>query len=198
MSSTQSNASLSHAPTSQLSTNPRKTNLVWVDLEMTGLDVNNDKIIEIATIVTDKDLNVVAYGPVFAIGISQEDLESMSPTVRQMHTDNGLIQRCLASKTTLADAERLTLEFIKQHVDQGCSPLCGNSIGTDKMFMVQYMPKIISYLHYRMIDVSSIKVLNQLWNLGTQYQKNSTHLALDDIKESINELKFYRDTILKR
>ncbi|RIY31231.1 oligoribonuclease [Psittacicella melopsittaci] len=176
----------------------KDTNLVWIDLEMTGLNLDKDQIIEIATIITDKDLNILAKGPVLAIQTPKELLDSMDDVVREMHTKNGLIERVKASTTTLAQAEEQTLAFIQQYTNVRTSPLCGNSIGTDKMFLTKYMPKIVAHLHYRLIDVSTVKQLNFLWGFNYEYEKKGTHLALDDIEESIGELNFYRDKFFKK
>ncbi|RIY36707.1 oligoribonuclease [Psittacicella gerlachiana] len=170
----------------------KDTNLVWIDLEMTGLDVKKERIIEIATIITDKDLNILAHGPVIAIDTPREFLDSMSDVVREMHTKNGLIERVKASNITLEQAQEQTLEFISQYTNKKTSPLCGNSIATDKLFLLEYMPKIAEHLHYRLIDVSTIKQLNFLWGFDYKYEKKGSHLALDDIEDSIGELAFYR------
>lgn len=175
----------------------KSTNLVWIDLEMTGLNPRTDVIIEIATIITDKDLNIIAEGPSIAIQTDQAKLEAMDEVVSKMHSDNGLLDRVRASNISLSQAEQMTLDFIKQYTEEGTSPLCGNSIATDKMFLTFQMPKIVKQLHYRLVDVSTVKQLNAYWHLQPEYKKDSTHLALDDIKESINELKYYKENIFK-
>ncbi|RIY32560.1 oligoribonuclease [Psittacicella hinzii] len=176
----------------------KDTNLVWIDLEMTGLDLDKDAIIEISTIVTDKDLNILAYGPNLAIQTPDEVLNSMSDFVLEMHTKNGLLERVKNSNVTLAQAQQQTLEFIQQYTNVKTSPLCGNSIATDKMFLIKYMPEVVEHLHYRLIDVSTIKQLNFLWGFDYKYEKGDTHLALDDIKASIAELAFYREKFFQK
>ncbi|MFC6276303.1 oligoribonuclease [Psittacicella hinzii] len=176
----------------------KATNLVWIDLEMTGLDINKDAIIEIATIVTDKDLNILAYGPDLAIQTPESVLATMDDFVLNMHTQNGLLERVRKSTITLEQAEKMTLDFIQKFTNVRTAPLCGNSIGTDKMFLVKHMPNLVKHLHYRMIDVSTIKQLNFLWGFDYAYEKQGTHLALDDIKESIGELAFYRQKFFQK
>lgn len=172
-------------------------NLVWVDMEMTGLDPDTDKVLEIATIVTDQQLNVLAEGPVLAIYQPDEVLDSMDPWCVKTHGASGLTQRCRDSKVDEAEAVRLTLAFLSEWVAPGKSPLCGNSIGQDRRFMVRHMPQLEAYFHYRNIDVSTIKELVRRWKpeLLDQLQKKGTHLALDDIRESIAELQFYRENV---
>lgn len=173
---------------------PQKSasNLVWLDLEMTGLDHDNDVIIEIATIITDKDLNILAEGPVLAISQPDEKMRSMDAWCTKTHTNSGLVKRVSESNISVAEAERLTLEFIKQWVPPNQVPLCGNSIGTDRRFLYKYMPKLENYLHYRVIDVSTIKELAKLWRPDIKTpEKGNMHIALEDIKESIEELKYF-------
>lgn len=174
-------------------------NLIWIDLEMTGLDPAKERIIEIATIVTDKDLNILAEGPVLAIHQSDELLNKMSDWCVKTHTANGLVQRVQQSKLSERAAELQTLDFLKQWVPKGASPICGNSVPQDKRFLYQYMPELAEYFHYRHLDVSTLKELVRRWKpeLLKQFSKKNTHLALDDIKESIEELKFYRSHFIK-
>ncbi len=168
-----------------------------MDLEMTGLDPAIDVIVEIATIVTDDELNIVAEGPDLVIHQPAEVLAKMDPFVIEMHTKSGLLAAITAATTTLEEAGQQTLEFIKQHVaDPRSVPLCGNSIGTDRRFLAKYLPDIENYLHYRSVDVSSIKELAKRWypKIGLdRTSKNGIHRALDDVKESLRELSFYRD-----
>lgn len=169
-------------------------NLVWVDLEMTGLDPEQDKIIEIASIVTDAQLNVLAEGPVVAISQPQELLDGMDDWNTEHHTRSGLLKRVIESEFSVTDAEQRTLEFVSQYLDSGKSPMCGNSICQDRRFMAKGMPELEAWFHYRNIDVSSIKELTRRWNpeVLNGFHKRGTHLALDDIRESIQELKYYR------
>ncbi|HGO5814509.1 TPA: oligoribonuclease [Mannheimia haemolytica] len=174
-------------------------NLIWIDLEMTGLDPEKERIIEIATIVTDKDLNILAEGPVLAVHQTDELLAKMSDWCVKTHTANGLIERVKGSKLTERAAELQTLDFLKRWVPKGASPICGNSIAQDKRFLYKYMPDLADYFHYRHLDVSTLKELARRWRpeiLG-QFSKGNTHLALDDIRESINELKFYREHFIQ-
>lgn len=174
-------------------------NLIWIDLEMTGLDPEKERIIEIATIVTDKNLHILAEGPVLAIHQSDTLLGKMSDWCVKTHTENGLIERVRASKLTERAAERQTLDFLKRYVPKGASPICGNSIAQDKRFLYRYMPELADYFHYRHLDVSTLKELARRWkpDMLKGFSKQNTHLALDDIRESINELKFYRDHFIR-
>ncbi|WP_303818789.1 oligoribonuclease [Actinobacillus minor] len=176
-----------------------KQNLIWIDLEMTGLDPEKERIIEIATIITDKDLNILAEGPVLAIKQSDELLAKMSDWCVKTHTENGLIERVKNSKLTERAAELQTIDFLKRWVPKGASPICGNSVPQDKRFLYKYMPDLADYFHYRHLDVSTLKELANRWKpeILTQFKKRNTHLALDDIRESINELKFYREHFIK-
>jgi len=175
----------------------RKSNLVWLDLEMTGLSPEEDTIIEVATLVTDADLNVLAEGPCLAVHQSDEALGAMDEWCTRTHTASGLVARVRESRVDIVEAESLTLEFLNQWVDPGCSPLCGNSISHDRRFVRRYMPNFESFLHYRNVDVSSIKELVHRWypkNLWAP-KKKGNHLALDDIRESVEELSYYRKNL---
>ncbi len=173
--------------------------LVWLDLEMTGLSPDTDLIIEIATAVTDLNLNIVEEGPSIAIATSDKDLQRMSPFICDMHKRSGLITRIKQSSTSLAEAEQETLEFLKKYVKQGYSPICGNSICLDRRFIVRYMPHLADYFHYRNLDVSSLKILAQSWGKGIvpEFKKQNTHRAIEDVRESIAELKYYREIMMK-
>ena len=174
-------------------------NLVWIDMEMTGLDPEENVVLEIATIVTDKDLNVLAEGPVIAIHQSEEELGKMDDWNVNTHTKSGLVARVKASQHDEAKAVAETLEFIRQWVPERTSPLCGNSIGQDRRFMVKHMSELEAFFHYRNVDVSTIKELVRRWQpaLLDQFKKSGTHQALDDIRESIAELQFYRSHVFK-
>jgi oligoribonuclease len=178
----------------------RKENLIWIDLEMTGLDPDRDRIIEIATVVTDKELTVLAEGPVLAIHQSDDVLAGMDEWNTRQHANSGLTERVRASRVTEAEASEATLEFLRQHVDQGASPICGNSICQDRRFLIRHMPELASYFHYRNLDVSTLKILAKLWlpEVGNRFEKKSVHLALADIHDSIRELRFYREHLFKR
>jgi oligoribonuclease len=175
-----------------------KDNLIWIDLEMSGLDPDNDLIIEIATVVTDKHLVVLAEGPVLAIHQSDETLDGMDDWNTRQHSESGLVERVKASKTTESDAEQQTLTFLRKYLDPMASPMCGNSICQDRRFLVRHMPELASFFHYRNLDVTTLKILAHLWASGTlsEFQKESTHLALADIYDSIRELRFYREHLL--
>jgi oligoribonuclease len=174
------------------------TNLVWLDLEMTGLDVETNLIIEMATIVTDSQLNVLAEGPVLVIHQSDEHLATMGEWVTKTHTGTGLVERVRASTTTEAEAEQQTIEFLENYVKAGESPLCGNSICMDRRFLARYMPKLCDFFHYRHIDVSTVKELAKRWRPELKsYAKEGGHQALADIRESIGELKYYRECFFK-
>ncbi len=173
-------------------------NLVWMDLEMTGLEPEQDVIIEIATIVTDSNLNIIAEGPVLAVHQPDVLLDAMDEWNTKTHGNSGLTERVRNSSTNARDAERLTLEFLRQHVKPGTSPLCGNSIHQDRRFLVKYMPELEAYMHYRNIDVSTLKELAKRWkpSVVSSFQKKGSHQALDDIKESIAEMQHYREHFL--
>lgn len=175
--------------------------LAWMDLEMTGLDPLRHTIVEVATIITDDDLNIVAEGPDIVIHKSQEEMESMDAFVRDMHTKSGLLKAIEASDVDGEQACRRTLAFLKQHIKEPRTvPLCGNSIGTDRRFLSRQWNDVEEFLHYRSVDVSTIKELARRWYpevLANVPEKATTHRALDDIRESINELKYYRDHVFK-
>jgi oligoribonuclease len=172
-----------------------------MDLEMTGLEPQRHVIVEIATLVTDDHLNIVAEGPDLVIHATPEQLAEMGPFVTEMHTKSGLLPAIISSTVTVAEAQTKTLEFLKQHIpESGSVPLCGNSIGTDRRFLQEYMPELEAYFHYRNVDVSTIKELARRWNpsvLEAMPEKETTHRALDDIRESIAELVHYRETLFQ-
>jgi len=174
-------------------------NLIWIDLEMTGLDPDNDLIIEIATVVTDKHLNILAEGPVMAVHQSDAALAAMDDWNQQHHGQSGLIQRVKDSKIDAAEAEARTLAFLQDWVPARTSPICGNSICQDRRFLYRYMPKLEAYFHYRNLDVSTVKELAARWapQLNDGFNKQASHKALDDIIESIEELRYYRETFFK-
>ena len=175
-----------------------KNNLIWIDLEMTGLDTFNDVIIEIATVITDKDLNKLAAGPVIAIHQPDSILDGMDEWNQSHHGSSGLVKRVKESKYSIAQAEAETLTFLEEYVPKGESPMCGNSICQDRRFMAREMPILEDYFHYRNIDVSSLKELASRWKpeILAGYTKKGAHLAMDDILESIEELQYYRKTML--
>lgn len=174
----------------------KEKNLVWLDLEMTGLNPDRDVILEIATIVTDGDLNEIAVGPELVIHHTDSALQNMDEWVFDQHTKSGLIQQVQHSNISLADAQRQTLDFIKQYCDMQVSPLCGNSIWQDKAFLRKYMPELHDFFHYRIIDVSTIKELARRWYPDfAVFEKKETHRALEDIRESIHEARYYRQNI---
>jgi len=168
--------------------------LIWIDLEMTGLSPEQDVIIEIATIVTDADLRTIAEGPMLAIHQSDERLAGMDEWNTRQHGGSGLTQRVRESQISMADAEQQTLKFLQKHLEAGHSPMCGNGICQDRRFMARYMPKLKAFFHYRNLDVSTLKELARRWKpeVLNGMKKKSSHLALDDIKDSIEELRYYR------
>ena len=176
-----------------------ESNLVWIDLEMTGLDPVSCRIIEAACIITDKELNVVAEGPVIAVHQPDEVLAAMDEWNVRTHTASGLVERVRASTISEAEAERQLLEFISMHVPPKTSPLCGNSVWQDRRFIARYWPLFDAHLHYRLLDVSTLKILVGLWApaLAAGIAKKESHQALDDIRESIDELRYYRTHFLK-
>ena len=178
---------------------PTGSALIWIDLEMTGLSPDSDRIIEIATIVTDNNLNIVAEGPVLAVHQPETVLSAMDDWNKRTHGKTGLTERVKISTLSEADAERATIEFLQQHVPRNKSPMCGNSICQDRRFLARNMPALEAWFHYRNLDVSSIKELVARWKpaLANGFQKKNTHKALDDIRESIEELKYYREHFIK-
>lgn len=174
-------------------------NLIWIDLEMTGLDTEQDVIIEIATIVTDKDLNVLGEGPIMAIHQPDALLDGMDEWNTRQHGQSGLIERVRNSATSMAEAEQNTIEFLEQFVDAGVSPMCGNSICQDRRFLSRQMPKLEAFFHYRNLDVSSVKEIAKRWRpeLLKGFKKQGSHLAMDDIKDSIAELSYYREVFFE-
>ena len=178
---------------------PRNDLLVWIDLEMTGLNPEKERIIEVATLITDADLNVVAEGPVIAVRQPDQLLAEMDEWCTRTHGESGLTARVKASDIDTAMAERETLDFLRQYVEPGSSPMCGNSIHQDRRFLEREMPELLAFFHYRNLDVSTLKELAKRWNPGALagFKKSNVHLAMDDIKESIGELAHYRTTFLK-
>ena len=174
-------------------------NLAWVDMEMTGLDPDRDRVIEIATIVTDANLNVIAEGPTLVIHQDDTTLGAMDEWNTRQHTGSGLVDRVRRSTYKEADIERLTIEFLQQHVAPGKSPMCGNSICQDRRFMARHLPRLEAFFHYRNLDVSTIKELARRWrpDVLAAVSKKGSHLALDDIRDSIAELRHYRDTFFR-
>lgn len=174
-------------------------NLVWIDLEMTGLDPQRDAIIEIATLITDSDLNLIAEGPELAVSQPESLLAGMDEWNQTHHAASGLLDRVRASKVSNAEAQAQTLEFISQHVEPNTAPLCGNSVYQDRRFLTRYMSDLEEYLHYRLIDVSTLKELAIRWapSVMNGFSKENAHTALSDIRESVAELRHYREHFLK-
>lgn len=179
-------------------TDPSETNLIWIDLEMTGLDTMSDQIIEIATIVTDQDLEVLATGPEIVIRQDRTVMDAMDAWNTRQHSESGLTRRVLDSRVSMREAELLTLKFVRQYVKAGKSPMCGNSICQDRRFLARLMPDLETYFHYRNLDVSTLNILAQRWlpDVAAGFSKESSHRALDDIRGSIAELAWYRKNFL--
>ena len=172
--------------------------MVWIDLEMTGLDIKTESIIEIATIITDGELNIIASGPNLAITVSEELLANMDEWNSTHHTTSGLVDRIRTEGVSLDEAIRQTCEFLTEYIEPGIAPLCGNSIHNDRVFLAKEMPEVLDLLHYRIVDVSTIKELAKRWFPDLpRYQKKQAHRALDDIVESIEELRYYQSTIFR-
>jgi oligoribonuclease len=178
----------------------KELNLIWIDLEMTGLDPLQERIIEIATVVTDSELNVLAEGPSIAINQPNALIQAMDDWNTNQHGKSGLTERVIQSAVTEAQAESETIEFLKQWVPEGVSPMCGNSIGQDRRFLVRYMPELANYFHYRNLDVSTLKELVVRWKpeLINGFEKKGTHLAMDDVYDSIRELVYYRKVFIQQ
>lgn len=177
----------------------KKQHLIWIDLEMTGLIPEEDRIIEIATIVTNTDLQVVAEGPVLAIHQSRAVLDKMDDWNQHHHGVSGLVERVKVSPVNESDAEEQTLQFLSQYLDPGMSPMCGNSVHQDRRFLARYMPELEAFFHYRNLDVSTLKELAKRWrpDVADGVKKESSHKALDDIRDSIRELKYYREHFIR-
>ena len=178
---------------------PKASNLIWIDLEMTGLDTANDHIIEIATIVTDEHLNELEAGPELVIRQPSAVMDAMDEWNTRQHGESGLTARVLESRMSTREAEVLTLKFLRKYLRPGKSPMCGNSICQDRRFMARLMPDLEAFFHYRNLDVSTLKILAQRWapDVAASYKKASSHRALDDIRDSIEELRHYRGALLK-
>ena len=172
--------------------------LVWIDLEMTGLDIKQDRIIEIATLVTDGELNLIAEGPNLAVHVSDDAIAGMDEWNTTHHHRSGLVDRIRSEGVSVEDAQARTLVFLEEHVQPNTAPLCGNSVWNDKRFLEKEMPDIVAFLHYRMIDVSTVKELARRWYPEVpRYEKKGAHLALDDIRESVEELRHFRERVFR-
>ena len=170
--------------------------MVWIDLEMTGLDISKEKIIEIATVITDGELNIIAEGPNLAVSVEEHLLEGMDEWNTRHHNRSGLVERVRNNSVSVEEAERQTMEFLREHVNENTAPLCGNSVWNDRLFLQKEMPQIVEFLHYRMIDVSTVKELGRRWYPEvSRFNKKGAHLALDDIRESVQELAYFRKRI---
>ncbi len=177
---------------------PDTDNLGWIDMEMTGLDPASCVVLEIATLVTDKDLNVLAEGPVLAVHQPEETLSAMDDWNKTHHGRSGLLDRVRESKVTISQAEEETIRFLAQWIPPGKSPLCGNSVHQDRRFLQTYLPTLDSFFHYRIVDVSTVKELVRRWYPGLpEFEKRKAHLALDDIRESVAELRYYREKVFR-
>lgn len=183
----------------EFSMKENENNLIWIDLEMTGLNPEDDRIIEIATLVTDANLNILAEGPVIAVYQSDEQLAAMDDWNQRTHSDSGLIDRVKGSEFDERLAELETLAFLRQWVPVNCSPICGNSVAQDRRFLFRYMPELEAWFHYRYLDVSTVKELARRWkpDLLAGFKKQGTHQALEDIRESVAELAYYREKFIK-
>ena len=179
----------------QMDEDPPAGHLVWMDLEMTGLDAETDVILEIATVITNGDLELVAEGPVLAIHRDEQTLAAMDDWNTEHHAASGLVERVRRSEVSETEAEAVTLAFVQKHCERQTAPLCGNTVWQDRRFLMRYMPVLNDYLHYRIVDVSTVKELARRWRpqLVEGFKKTNAHRALDDIRESIAELKFYRE-----
>ncbi|HDZ08769.1 oligoribonuclease [Pseudohongiella sp.] len=173
--------------------------LIWIDMEMTGLEPDTDRVIEIATLITDANLNILAEGPVVAVHQSDSVLAGMDEWNQRTHGDSGLVTRVRASQSDEADAEQQTLDFLREYAESGSSPMCGNSVHQDRRFLVKYMPTLEAFFHYRNLDVSTVKELARRWRpeLLAGFNKNGSHQALDDIRDSVSELQYYREHFFK-
>jgi oligoribonuclease len=176
----------------------REQRMVWIDLEMTGLNIDRESIIEIATIITDGELNIIAHGPNLAITVDESLIEGMDEWNTTHHFESGLVKRIREQGVDLSEAEEMTLDFLKEWVDHNTAPLCGNSVWNDRRFLEKEMPLVADYLHYRMIDVSTVKELARRWYPEVEkYPKKGAHLALDDIIESVEELDYFRTKVFR-
>jgi oligoribonuclease len=177
----------------------KEDNLIWIDLEFSGLDFKNDKILEIATIITNQNLNILEYGPNIAIQTEEKYFDNADEWNKKMHQKTGLKKKCLNSLVSMKEAEKKTLDFLKNWTKKNSSPMCGNSVGQDRRMLFKDMPELEKYFHYRIIDVSTIKELSERWNMDlTKFKKEGSHTALRDIEESIEELRYYKRNIFDK